>query len=174
MAIYPGSIITIGGLTGTGKTTLADNLAARLTCQGQNAISLDSDRIRKELWGVSETTPLPEDAYEWDITEQVIAKTRELTQEHLAKGGIVIQSAGHVTQRSRNKIQKYAASIGAPHIGLFLTCPKGTLIERINKRQAEGNSASDAGIDILNRFIRAYDGNTNWTKSMPTARRKRS
>lgn len=157
-------IITIGGLTGVGKTTLADSLAEHMNKNGQKAIAIDSDRLRKELWGVPETTPLPAEAYDWSITEQVIAKAREITEDHLKQGYAVVQSAAHVTQKSRHRQKQYADSIGAEHIGIFLTCPKDELETRIQKRREAKNSASDAGPDILKRFMRAYDGQMSWKK----------
>ena len=43
-------LITVGGMSGSGKTTLAAALAEQIF----NSVHLDSDRIRKEIWGVAE------------------------------------------------------------------------------------------------------------------------
>jgi predicted kinase len=46
------NLILVGGLPGTGKSTLAGGLADRI-----GAVALGSDRLRKELAGIAPDTP---------------------------------------------------------------------------------------------------------------------
>ena len=58
----PARLVVIGGLSGTGKSTLAAAIADHLG-PPPGARVLSSDRIRKKLWGVPAETQLGQEAY---------------------------------------------------------------------------------------------------------------
>jgi predicted kinase len=70
------TLIAIGGLSGTGKSLLARNLAPELV-PSPGAVVLRSDIERKALCGKSEIERLPIDAYAPEITAQVYAALKE-------------------------------------------------------------------------------------------------
>ena len=61
----PPMLVAIGGLSGTGKSVLARGLAGLIE-PPPGAVIVRSDVVRKHLFGVSETTALPEAAYQAD------------------------------------------------------------------------------------------------------------
>lgn len=61
-----------------------------------------------------------------------------------------------MTEHSRQKQEEYAETIDTDHIGLFLTCDTEELEHRITLRTEKNDSASDAGIDILKKFLKTY------------------
>ena len=63
----PPMLVAIGGLSGTGKSVLARGLAGLIE-PPPGAVIVRSDVVRKHLFGVSETTALPEAAYQADTT----------------------------------------------------------------------------------------------------------
>ncbi len=67
----PARLIAIGGLSGTGKSTLAAAIADRIG-PPPGARVLSSDRIRKRLHGVRAETRLPPEAYGAEISERVL------------------------------------------------------------------------------------------------------
>ncbi|MBB3394161.1 ABC-type transport system involved in cytochrome bd biosynthesis fused ATPase/permease subunit [Rhizobium sp. BK060] len=69
----PAELVAIGGLSGSGKTTLAEALAPHLGAP-PGARIIESDRIRKALFGVPAETRLPPAAYKEDIRPRFIAK----------------------------------------------------------------------------------------------------
>jgi aminoglycoside phosphotransferase family enzyme len=69
-APLPPRLIAIGGLSGTGKSTLGAALAPRLG-SAPGAVHLRSDLERKALFGVDETVRLSDDAYGQDASERV-------------------------------------------------------------------------------------------------------
>ena len=66
-------LIAIGGLSGSGKSTIAEALAAHVGC-APGARIFESDRIRKAEFGVKATERLPIEAYRPEISE-VVYKT---------------------------------------------------------------------------------------------------
>src|SRR5690606_31521462 len=58
----PARLLAIGGLSGTGKTTVAEALAPRIGAP-PGARIVESDRIRKAMHGVPPETRLPTKAY---------------------------------------------------------------------------------------------------------------
>src|SRR5206468_1703681 len=63
-------LVAVGGLSGTGKSTLAAALAPELGV-APGARLLRSDVVRKRLLGYPPETPLPPDAYAGTVDEQV-------------------------------------------------------------------------------------------------------
>jgi uncharacterized protein len=93
------SLVLIGGLPGTGKSSLADAVAGRL-----GAVVLSSDRIRKELAGLPATrrpaVPYGSGIYSPAMTEATYAELLRRAAGLLARGELVIadaswRSAGH-------------------------------------------------------------------------------
>ena len=71
----PTQMIAIGGLSGTGKSTVAEALAPRIGA-APGARILESDRLRKALYGVSPETRLGPDAYQPDVSRHVYETMR--------------------------------------------------------------------------------------------------
>ncbi len=158
------SIITIGGMIGSGKTTLADNLAKALTESGREAVSIDSDRIRKELYGIPETSPLPQEAYSREFTQMLIAETQRRVESLLDQGITVVQSAACASKPSRKRQEAYAEKLGVDFQGVYLTCDEAELRKRVIERKERKDSPSDAGIDILEKFLKSQDLDMSWPK----------
>ena len=66
----PAELVAIGGLSGTGKTTLGATLAPRLG-RSPGAVHLRSDLERKALAGVGEYDHLPDVAYTPDARNRI-------------------------------------------------------------------------------------------------------
>ena len=92
--VRPPSLIAIGGLSGTGKTTVARHLAAKIGAV-PGAVHLRSDVIRKQLFGVAETSPLPHQAYTPTVTEHVYRAMQKMAGLSLEAGHSVIADAVH-------------------------------------------------------------------------------
>ena len=66
-------LIAIGGLSGSGKTTVAEALAPYVGAP-PGARIVESDRIRKAMHGVPAETRLPDRAYRPEVSERVYAE----------------------------------------------------------------------------------------------------
>jgi predicted kinase len=148
-------LIAIGGISGSGKTTAADSLALTM----QNAVHLDSDRIRKEICGVSETTALPQEAYGWPVTERMIAQMTLRTKEALAAGKSVIVSSVLSSPRAREDQERIAAECNAQFVGIWLETELKTIFGRVATRT---NNPSDAGIEVVKKQAERYSRPKDW------------
>src|SRR5690606_25181122 len=82
-------LVAIGGLSGTGKSSIAALVADQIGSP-PGARVLSTDRIRKRLFGVEPETRLPEDAYGPETSERVYNLRAEEARSVLSKGKAVI------------------------------------------------------------------------------------
>ncbi len=87
-------VIAIGGLPGTGKSTLARALAPEVG-GAPGALVLRSDEIRKRTHGVAPEQRLPQSAYSGTTSEAVLSTLTDLAHD-TAAGGIRGDSRCHV------------------------------------------------------------------------------
>ena len=148
-------LVTVGGLSGTGKSVLARDLAAGLPpCPG--AVVLRSDIERKALFGVAETDPLPADAYTAEATRRVYATLVDKARRTIAAGHSAILDAVFARPEERAAV----AAAGVRFRGLFLTADLGVRLARVGARRGDASDA-DAGIA---RQQEGYDiGALEWT-----------
>jgi len=153
-------LVAIGGLPGSGKTTIARGLApALLPVPG--AVVLRSDVIRKSLAGVGPLTRLGPEGYSAEMTERTYATVRERAAAVLAAGHSVVADAVHSTPEERAAIEAVAADVGVPFTGLWLDAPGETLEARVEGRSAD---ASDATAEIVRKALDYETGPIGWTR----------
>jgi aminoglycoside phosphotransferase family enzyme/predicted kinase len=140
----PPMLVAIGGLSGTGKSVLARGLAGLIE-PPPGAVIVRSDVVRKHLFGVSETTALPEAAYQADTTERVYDTLSNTAQRVLAQGCSVVLDAAFLQEAERAESSRLAHKHGARFVGLFLTADLATRLARIERRKRD---ASDATRDV--------------------------
>lgn len=151
--------VAVGGLSGTGKSRLARELAPTVAPL-PGAVIVRSDVERKALFGASETEKLPADAYSGATTARVYAMLAEKACRIFAAGHSVIVDAVFAEPQERTVIAAAAKSAGASLQGLFLTADLGTRLERIGHRV---HDASDADATVA-RAQERYDlGALDWT-----------
>jgi aminoglycoside phosphotransferase family enzyme/predicted kinase len=152
----PPSLIAVGGLSGTGKSVLARQIAPPIEPR-PGAVLLRSDVIRKTLFGVAETDPLPPDAYSSAVTERVYRRLAEQAGRVLAAGHSAVVDAVFARADERQAIA--AAAGHAPFRGLFLTADLATRVARVGHRSGD---ATDADAAVARRQ-EAYDvGPLDW------------
>ncbi len=158
--LKPGSpkLVVIGGLSGSGKTSVAQRLAACVDGP-PGARVLESDRIRKRLFDVAPETRLPEAAYKPDVSDSVYDLIASRAEAALRLGAAVVADAVYSDTRRRSMISKSAHGEGVPFTGIWLSAPVETLRHRIASRE---ESASDADLSILDRQLQAYEKPDDW------------
>jgi aminoglycoside phosphotransferase family enzyme/predicted kinase len=152
----PRQLVAIGGLSGTGKSTLAARLAPSL-----GARVLRSDVIRKRRFGVSPETRLPAEAYGAAVSEQVYERMRHEAAAALAAGYSVIIDAVALRPQERHSFTALAGAAGVPFSGLWLEAPQETLAARLDARRGD---ASDASVAVLREQLRHDPGPLAWTR----------
>lgn len=139
------ALVAVGGLSGTGKSTLAAALAPGIgPCPG--AVHLRSDLERKAFFGCDETERLDAEAYTTAATARVYKRLMEKAQRVLAAGHSAIVDAVFADESERRDLEKIADDAGVQLEGLWLTAPAATLIDRVAQRR---NDASDATVDVV-------------------------
>ena len=150
----PPCLIAVGGLSGTGKTTLAAGLAPLLG-NAPGAVHLRSDLERKALAGVSETERLPDHAYSTAARARIYQVLRERARLVLAAGHSVIVDAVFAEEGERDAIAEVAAGLGAEFRGLWLQADASRLLARVAARH---NDASDATADTVHAQLQSDIG----------------
>jgi aminoglycoside phosphotransferase family enzyme/predicted kinase len=155
-------LIAVGGLSGTGKSTLARALAPAAG-PAPGAVLLRSDLERKALLSVAETTRLGADAYTEAAGAQVYAVLREKAARTLAAGHAAVVDAVFTHPRERTEIEAVAAQAGVPFAGLWLEAPAADLVARVEARRGD---ASDATGDVVHRQLARDVGalSSRWTR----------
>jgi aminoglycoside phosphotransferase family enzyme/predicted kinase len=150
----PPRLVAVGGLSGTGKTTLAAALAPSLgACPG--AVHLRSDLERKALAGVGELEQLPESAYAPNARQRIYEVLLSKARQALEAGQAVIVDAVYAGEDERRAIEAASAELHVPFRGLWLTADADTLLARVKERSQD---ASDATADTVAKQLRSERG----------------
>jgi aminoglycoside phosphotransferase family enzyme/predicted kinase len=156
----PARLIAIGGLSGSGKTTVAEALAAHLGAP-PGARIVESDRIRKAMHGVAPETRLPERAYRPEVSANVYREMAWRASLILAEGSPVVADAVFDSAANRELIGRAAADAGVPFTGVWLEADPAVLWQRVDARR---QGVSDATVDILSRQLQRDPGAVAWPK----------
>jgi aminoglycoside phosphotransferase family enzyme/predicted kinase len=156
----PPQFVAVGGLSGTGKSRLARELAPSIGPM-PGAVIVRSDVERKALFGVGETDKLGEDAYTPRVTERVYAAATDKARRIVAAGHAVIVDAVFARLEERDVIARTAQAARQPLKGLFLTANLEIRVARVGGRAKD---ASDAGPAVA-QAQESYDlGRMDWPK----------
>lgn len=138
--LAPGAarLVAVGGLSGSGKSAVAREIAADLLgpC---GARILRTDVIRKAAVGVAQDEPLGEAAYGPEARAAVYRLMAERAGEALQAGAAVIADATFQEAEARAEI-KQAAS-GAAFRGLWLRASTQVRVARVSARSGDPSDA---------------------------------
>jgi aminoglycoside phosphotransferase family enzyme/predicted kinase len=152
-------LVAIGGLSGTGKSTLARALAPYLA-PAPGAVIVRSDVERKSLFGVEEMVRLAPHAYRPEITAKVYAQLTGRTEQIIAAGHSAIADAVFADSDERTAMARIASKNNVRFCGFFLVADIKTRLDRINTR---GPNASDADAEIARQQENHAPDSVDWT-----------
>ena len=150
--------MALGGLSGSGKSTVAAALAPHLG-PPPGARIIGSDRTRKAMHGTPPDQPLPPEAYAREVSARVYAQIARRAGALLADGVTVIADAVHDRAEDRARIEAVATATGVPFAGVWLQADAEALRARLASRDP---GASDADADVLARQISRAPETTGW------------
>jgi predicted kinase len=156
----PPVLVCIGGLSGSGKSTVAASLAPTVGVT-PGALHVRSDVERKVLAGVVETERLPPGSYSREASFAVYTGAFSRAERALRAGHSVVLDAVFARQDERRSAADVARRAKAHFAGLWLEAPADLLVSRVNARI---DDASDATAEVVARQL-AYDlGRLDWQR----------
>jgi aminoglycoside phosphotransferase family enzyme/predicted kinase len=136
-------LVLVGGLPGTGKTTVAGGLADRF-----GAVVLSSDRVRKELAGIDPTTPAGagyrEGIYSPERTEKLYTELLDRVERLLARGESVVLDASWTAQQHRRSALATAQHTHSELLQLECEADAEATSRRIRDRIGAASDATPA------------------------------
>ncbi|MBN1152544.1 MAG: AAA family ATPase [Dehalococcoidia bacterium] len=142
-----GLLVVMSGVTGTGKSTIANRLSELLA-----GAVLSSDVVRKQLAGLSPERhayePFGEGIYSPEWTRQTYDELMRMALSLLTTGGCVILDASFLRNAERERACALAARTGSQLLLIECTAPRDILLARLAARQSAG-SISDGRPEIL-------------------------
>jgi predicted kinase len=138
-------VVLVCGLTGSGKSTVARELAARL-----NLRLINSDVVRKQMASKSgqQTVPLNEGIYSPAMTEKTYAGMVSEAKKQLVEGQGVILDATFGRRSQRERVVELAEQYGAPFAVIHCSAPPASIEQRLKERSAAGTDISDGRWEI--------------------------
>jgi hypothetical protein len=141
-------VVLMSGLSGSGKTWLASQLALDL-----GAVHLRSDVERKRLAGIAEqersTSEVAGGIYAQRNTEQVYEHLLKSAAAVVAGRYPVIVDATFSRREERAKFRRLAAELGLDLCIVYCDAPQRVLRERIMRREQARRDASEANLAVL-------------------------
>lgn len=152
-------LIAIGGLSGSGKSRAARELAP-FVGPAPAALVLRTDVIRKRLCGLHPTERLPAQAYTREVSDSTYAALLQQATQALAAGHAVIADAVFARPEERTAIEGVATIMNVPFTGLWLEADPAVAEARITNRT---RNASDATPEVLRQQQTYSLGPMSWT-----------
>ncbi len=155
-AWQPG-LVLVGGLPGTGKSTLARMLADRA-----GFARFRTDEVRKALAGVAEDQRLAPEFYSSEWTDRTYAECLRRAAENLFEGRRALIDATFRQEKHRRLFLDAATRWGVPAVWLLCQAEPATVRRRLALRQGD---VSDAGWSVYQEAAAA------WEEPSPATRR---
>jgi aminoglycoside phosphotransferase family enzyme/predicted kinase len=156
----PPRLLAIGGLSGSGKTTRALQLAPEIG-RAPGAVAVRSDVERKRLAGIALEDRMPAGSYGPEASVKVYASMMVRAERILQAGHSVVLDAVFARPEERQAAEALAAKVGVPFEGRWLDVPKEVAQARVAARKAD---ASDATPDVVDRQFGYELGEISWRR----------
>ena len=156
----PPHLFVVGGLSGTGKSSVAQAIAGRLLPL-PGALTLRSDIERKRLYGVPARARLPADAYQPEVTARVYRRLLDQAQRTIAAGHSVVIDAVFARPEERAALAALGVACGVAARGVWLEAPLDVRLARVAGRR---NDASDADAAVVEFQDGLETGPLDWPR----------
>ena len=154
-------LVVVAGLSATGKTRLASELATRSGMR-----HLNSDLVRKRLLGVAPAAHAATAAYGEGFNRRTYEELGRLARRELARAGGVLVDA--TFRRPADRAAFLAGLGGLPATSVVVECraPLSIRLERARRRMGDATAVSDADADI----VRLQTGDDGLADDIPASR----
>jgi predicted kinase len=148
MSAARGALVLMCGLSGSGKSWLAERLVPVLP-----ALCIRSDVERKRLAGLAfdarSESAIDAGLYAPGQTDAVYARLADAADAVTGGGEIAIVDATFLDRARRQAVRERASALGVPCVTVYCTAPTGVLEQRVAQRAAAGRDASEATLEVL-------------------------
>lgn len=149
-------LMIMHGVSGTGKSTISSHLLQHL-----KAVRVRSDVERKRLHGLqplaNSHSNLDGGIYTNNASEQTYDALATHADSVLRAGYPVILDATFLQTKHRQQMQALAEQHGVPFIVVDCQASQDVVEQRIETRQAAGNDAAEADVDVMHRQLETQD-----------------
>jgi len=142
------ALVVMTGLSGSGKSTVAQVLAAEL-----GAVRLRSDVERKRLHGLEPTDDSRGRIYSEGATRLTYDRLAQIAATALRAGVSVVVDAASLHRRERQRFIDVSEAMNARAAIVMCTAPLETLLERVRSRAQAATDPSEATEAVLKRQI---------------------
>lgn len=159
-------LVLVGGLPGTGKSTLAVNLAERAGFQ-----VIRSDVVRKELAGLSPESSAAagpgEGLYTKDWSDRTYAECVRRAEQLLFEGRRVIVDATFIERQRRQPFYDLTLRSGVPLVSLVCQADEATVKARLAARRGDASDADwSVYLHAAERRDPPQDDELRWTRAI--------
>ena len=142
----PTRLMAIGGLSGSGKSTMAIRRAPEIG-RVPGAVVVRSDVERKRLAGIPLEQRMPAGSYTPEASAKVYVAMFERAGQALRAGHSAILDAVFAKPEERQMAEALAREVGVPFEGLWLEVPKEVAQARVAGRGADASDATPAVVE---------------------------
>lgn len=154
------TLVCIGGLSGSGKSTVAKQLA-HLVGAAPGALLVRSDVERKHIAGVSVRCHISPAYYTVAASRIVYHEIMARARSALSAGHSVILDAVFAEEGQRVLAEALARQTGASFLGLWLDAPLDKLKRRVTGRVGDASDATPNVVDVQHHLSL---GHINWRR----------
>jgi len=152
----PARLIVMTGVMGSGKSTAARMIAARI-----GAIVIRTDAVRKRLGGLSvherALHGFGEGLYTPEMGRQTYAETLRLAREGLVAGWSVIVDGSFSTGAERDEARDVADRLGVPFALVWCDAPDSEIVARLDRRHGDPSEVSDGRSELFSAHRARYE-----------------
>jgi len=142
------AIVLMHGLSGSGKTTIAQAILERV-----GAIRVRSDVERKRLHGLAARARTHAQPYGGiygpESTRLTYGRLKQAARDIAGSGHCAIVDAAFLRRAERDEFQALARELGVPFLIASCRASEAALRRRVARRDAEMSDASEAGVTVL-------------------------
>jgi len=140
------TLVVMTGLSGSGKSTVALELAQRL-----GGIRVRSDVERKRLSGFAPNDRTAHGVYTAEATARTYERMAQVARAALLAGIPAVVDGAFLKRMERDRFRALARELDATFTLVSCEAPPDVLRRRVSARLRAGRDASEADIDVLER-----------------------
>jgi len=142
-------MVTVMGLSGAGKSTIARELSRRWGSEW-----IRTDQVRQELSNRREpNAPFAQGMYAEPMTTLTYRQVAHRAEQLLRNGISVLVDGTFLEASHRDLIRAVASDLSCPVLAVWCDCPDSIARKRILDRTEKGNDISDARLEIYERQL---------------------